>query len=75
MIINTRFPLTTSQYEQAQKKNTEKLKDVMSKLAVSEKERKPEFSNMTGKGNPFGTRELPVIYTNTRAKKPKTFKL
>ena len=75
MIIHTRFPLNASQYEKAQEKNTDKLKDIMSKLTVNDDHRKPEFSNMTGKGNPFPNRELPVIYTNTRAKKPKTFKL
>ena len=76
MIVNTRFPLSASQYEKAQAKNTDKLKDIMSKLTVSDEQRKPEFTNMTGKGTPFGNRELPVIYTNTsRAKKPKTFKL
>lgn len=74
MIILNPTLATYNQYDEAQKHNEAKLKQVMNQVIVSELEASEPAK--VGKGAPIERRTLPVAYTNEKkTKKVKTFKL
>lgn len=73
--INKKFPRTKQEYKSASDDNTDKLKEVMSKLTIASKEPEVADTKPRARGGFVQTSPNSWSYTDRQKKKVKTFKL